>query len=64
MRRCGWVNDQGEEIGDIPMSEAGPDLSSVMIEVELANKKGKVPIQIQYSNAVNGPEGPIKSLHK
>jgi len=44
---CGWVNDQGEEIGDIPMSEAGPDLSSVMIEVELANKKGKVPIQIQ-----------------
>jgi hypothetical protein len=60
---CGWVNKNGEEIGDIPMREAGARLKLVMKEIALANGKGKVPVQLQYSNAVNGPEGPIASLH-
>jgi hypothetical protein len=60
---CGWVSKSGSECGDYPMTEAGDHLGLVMKEVALANGKGKVPIQYQYSNAVNGPEGPIKSLH-
>jgi hypothetical protein len=60
---CGWVSKDGEEIGDIPMREAGFNLKKVMMEVPLANNKGKVPIQLQYSNAVSGPEGPIAAKH-
>lgn len=63
-RYCGWVSKSGKECGDYPMSESGDDLSLVMQEIELANGKGKVPVQFQYSNAVGGPEGPIKKLHK
>ena len=61
---CGWVSKSGSECGDFPMEEAGSNLGLVMQEVPLANGKGTVPIQFQYSNAVSGPEGPIKSLHK
>jgi len=61
---CGWVSRSGYECGDYPMEEAGNNLGLVMKEVPLANGKGTVPIQFQYSNAVKGPEGPIKSLHK
>src|SRR5260370_25915767 len=48
-----------EEIGDIPMTLAGNNLSEVMKEVPLANGSGVVPIQLMWSNAVGGPEGPI-----
>ncbi len=61
---CGWVSNNGDECGDFPMKEAGNNLSLVMQEVPLADGKGTVPIQLQYSNAVAGPEGPIKKLHK
>jgi hypothetical protein len=56
-----WVTDEtpGEEIGDIPMSLAGGDLSLVMKEVPLADGSGTVPIQLMWSNAVHGPEGPV-----
>jgi len=59
----GWVSDQGEEIGDFPVSEAGGDLTEVFQEVELSDNSGTVPIQFMYSDAVHGPEGPIAQAH-
>lgn len=56
----GWYSphNNGGEIGDIPMNEAGANLRSVMVEVTLANGKS-APIQLMWSNAVGGPEGPF-----
>jgi len=62
-RLLGWYSARGGEIGDIPMSEAGADLSLVMKEVPLADGSGTVPIQLMWSNAANGPEGPIARPH-
>ena len=62
-RLLGWYSPQGGEIGDIPMEEAGGDLSRVMQEVPLADGTGTVPIQLMWSNAVGGPEGPIATPH-
>lgn len=59
----GWYSPKGGEIGDIPMDEAGADLSLVMKEVKLPNVPGTVPIQLMWSNAVSGPEGPIAHPH-
>jgi hypothetical protein len=59
----GWYSDKGGEIGDIPMEEAGADLSTVMKEVPLSGGHGTVPIQLMWSNAVSGPEGPIAKPH-
>jgi hypothetical protein len=60
-----WVNGErpGEEIGDIPMTLAGSNLGKVMKEVPLADGSGTVPIQLMWSNAVDGPEGPIPVPH-
>ena len=55
----GWVSDQGEEVGDFPVSEAGGNLTEVFQEVELTDNSDTVPIQFMYSDAVHGPEGPI-----
>lgn len=52
----GWNSDQGEEIGDFPVFEADP-LQEVFKEVPLVGG-GTVPIQLMYSNRVNGPEDP------
>jgi hypothetical protein len=52
----GWNSDQGEEIGDFPVFEADP-LQLVFKEVPLVNG-GTAPIQLMYSNRVNGPEDP------
>ncbi|HXR10909.1 MAG TPA: hypothetical protein VN770_01325 [Gaiellaceae bacterium] len=54
----GWYSPRGGEIGDIPMSEAGAQLDLVMKEIELADGTGTVPVQLMWSNAVGGPEGP------
>lgn len=56
----GWyANVQGGgEIGDIPINEAGNKLALVMTEVRLANG-ATAPIQLMWSNAVHGPEGPF-----
>ena len=56
----GWYSParDGGEIGDIPMNEAGPNLHSVMVEVGLASGKS-APIQLMWSNAVGGPQGPF-----
>jgi hypothetical protein len=59
----GWYSPRGGEIGDIPLEEAGADLGAVMQEVPLV-KGGTAPIQLMWSNAVGGPEGPISAKHK
>jgi len=58
----GWyANTQnGGEIGDIPINEAGARLGLVMMEVQLASGKS-APVQLMWSNAVHGPQGPFKS---
>ena len=61
-RYLGWTSDSGNEIGDYPIAEA-KTLSSVFMEIPLADGSGYVPIQLQYSNAVHGPEGPIPYPH-
>jgi hypothetical protein len=61
-RYLGWTSDSGNEIGDYPIAEA-KQLSSVFFEVPLADGSGYVPIQLCYSNAVHGPEGPIPYPH-
>ena len=60
----GWYSPKGGEIGDIPMDEAGAKLGMVMKEIPLASGAGRVPIQLMWSNAVSGPEGPIATKHK
>lgn len=59
-RFLGWTSDNGQECGDFPIDEATP-LSLVFREVPLADGSGTVPVQLQYSNAVHGPEGPISA---
>ncbi len=63
-RFLGWYSPKGGEIGDIPMEEAGSDLGSVMREVPLADGSGTVPVQLMWSNAVGGPEGPVARKHE
>jgi hypothetical protein len=58
-RLLGWYSPRGGEIGDIPMAEAGGRVDRVMKEVLLSDGSGTVPIQLMWSNAVGGPEGPI-----
>ena len=58
----GWYSNRGGEIGDIPREEAGADLGTVMKEVRLTGG-GTAPIQLMWSNAVGGPEGPIRHPH-
>jgi hypothetical protein len=61
----GWVSNpvsdfggQSVEVGDAPVFEAGKNLGLVFKEVPLADGSGTVPIQLMYSDAVHGPEGP------
>jgi hypothetical protein len=63
-RLLGWYSPKGGEIGDIPIAESGGVLSRVMKEVPLADGSGTVPIQLMWSNAVGGPEGPIPAPHQ
>jgi hypothetical protein len=59
----GWYSPQGGEIGDIPLEEAGANLTSIIREVKLAAGTKTVPVQFMWSNAVAGPEGPIARKH-
>jgi hypothetical protein len=56
----GWYSPQGGEIGDIPMELPGVGIHAVMQEVALADGSGTVPVQLMWSNAVGGPEGPVR----
>ena len=58
----GWYSAKGGEIGDIPMQLAGGNLSLIMREVKLHDGTIR-PMQLQWSNAVHGPEGPIATPH-
>lgn len=51
----GWYSQQYGEIGDIPITEAGSNLSEVFVEVALASGSGTVPVQLMYSNYDHGP---------
>lgn len=62
-RFIGWMSNQGEECGDFPVFAADP-LTEAFVEVPVAHAVGTVPIQLQYSNAVHGPEGPIANPHR
>jgi hypothetical protein len=59
----GWYSARGGEIGDVPMAEVHGAIELVMKEVPLADGSGQVPIQLMWSNAVHGPEGPISRPH-
>lgn len=52
----GWNSNQGEEIGDFPVFE-DPSLHRVFMEVPIS-AGGTAPVQLMYSNRVNGPELP------
>jgi hypothetical protein len=60
IKLLGWYAnvDGAGEIGDTPMNEAGQQLNLVMVEVPLANGE-TAPIQLMWSNAVAGPQGPF-----
>ena len=61
-RFLGWMSAQGQEIGDQPIATAKA-LSLVFKEV-LASTGGKrLPVELLYSNAVHGAEGPIDQPH-
>jgi len=60
--KLGWTSDAGEEIGDFPLHD-NVSIRKIIQEVPLADGSGTVPIQLEYSNAVHGPEGPIPQLH-
>jgi hypothetical protein len=62
-RLLGWYSARGGEIGDVPMAESHGKVELVMKEVPLADGSGTVPIQLMWSNAVDGPEGPISLPH-
>jgi hypothetical protein len=58
----GWASDSGLEIGDTPLL-LNSSLRNVIREVPLANGRGSVPIQLSWSNAIGGPEGPRTQPH-
>ena len=51
----GWYSTNYGEIGDIPILEAGTNLSEVILDATLAEGSGTVPIQLMYSNMDHGP---------
>jgi hypothetical protein len=58
----GWASDSGLEAGDVPLL-GNMSLSSVFREVPLADGSGVVPVQLPWSNAITGPEGPRPQPH-
>lgn len=58
----GWTSDSGEEVGDYPL-QSSTAIAEVIKEVPLANGQGMVPVQLNYSNAIHAPEGPIEQPH-
>lgn len=59
----GWNSDDGEECGDFPVFEAEDAGSLSLVFRDVPVQGGTAPIQLQYSNAVHGPEGPIAAPH-
>jgi hypothetical protein len=59
-RLIGFTSRQGEEIGDFPVFEVGNRLDLVFKELPLADGSGTVPVQLEFSNRVHGPEDPTR----
>lgn len=61
----GWTSRRGHEVGDQPIFKAGDlgNLKLVFKEVKASKGSKKMPIQLMYSNAVHGAEGPIARSH-
>jgi hypothetical protein len=59
----GWISRDGGEVGDQPITAADQNLSLVFKEVLAGNPRRRVPVQLMYSNAVHGAEGPIARPH-
>lgn len=55
----GWYSGNGGEIGDIPITDAGSNLSLVFREIDLADGSGTVPVQLMWSNKDDGPAASI-----
>lgn len=62
-RFLGWNSRRGSEIGDQPIFASGGDLSSVFKQVRGGKGGPLLPIQLLYSNAVHGAEGPLAAPH-
>lgn len=60
-RFIGWNSNFGQEIGDQPISVNA--LSEVFNEVLTQPGSRPTPVQLMYSNAVHGAEGPIDEPH-
>jgi len=58
----GFMSREGEEVGDQPIRVADA-LNLVFKEVTASAGKKKIPVQLLYSNAVHGAEGPISHPH-
>jgi len=61
----GWTSRRGHEVGDQPIFKAGQagNLKLVFKEVSASNSRKKIPVQLMYSNAVHGAEGPVAEPH-
>jgi hypothetical protein len=59
----GWSSRSGREVGDQPIFAAANDLRVVFKQIVDAAGSGRLPIQLMYSNAVHGAEGPIAKPH-
>ena len=58
----GWMSAHGQEIGDQPIA-AATSLALVFKEILSSTGGKRLPIQLLYSNAVHGAEGPIANPH-
>ncbi|MFM0670236.1 hypothetical protein [Paraburkholderia sediminicola] len=59
----GWSSRRGREVGDQPIFQAGANLSRVFKEISDPPRTVHLPVQLLYSNAVHGAEGPIARPH-
>ncbi|WP_069269109.1 hypothetical protein [Paraburkholderia nodosa] len=55
----GWSSRQGREVGDQPIFQAASNLALVFKEISDPPRTTLLPVQLLYSNAVHGAEGPI-----
>jgi hypothetical protein len=62
LRFIGWNSNSGQEIGDQPISDNA--LDEVFKEVLTQPGLKRTPVQLMYSNAVHGAEGPIEKPHE
>jgi hypothetical protein len=57
----GWTSRAGHEIGDQPIFQAGQNLKLVFKEIAMPPGRRRTPVQLLYSNAAHGAEGPLST---